>query len=394
MTSHPRIVIPIIAVLAGSLSYAIFDPIRSFFVKSKVSSLFDWEKYRITKWLKKETIGRLGSLPLARKNGSDVSSADVNANGMSGTGIEAEREEAAEKLTNWLKDLPDTFVTINGPPGSGKTPLVQQVTTRSRNVLYIDCIEIVKEARGGGGTGGGGGEGKLVGALASQVGYFPQFQWASSFNNLIDIASVGLIGTKAGFSTNLDVQIKQVLDVTANALKNLSDEAKVSRTNQIELERQRVEMMNNDLVFVQNCKSGNLHDGRLDGLVAGSIFAELGMGLEPEPVYASATTDNDTTRRGYSQIWGPASMQRAYQATLIDTKNHEHHTGSSGRSSTADIDQMPIVIIKGFEDSHGKNLDVLWSSIAEWAATLVENRVSPMEKKDSAGEASFCLREI
>lgn len=47
-------------------------------------------------------------------------------------------------------------------------------------------------------------------ALASQVGYFPQFQWAQSFNNLIDIASVGLIGTKAGFSTNLDVQIKQV----------------------------------------------------------------------------------------------------------------------------------------------------------------------------------------
>lgn len=57
---------------------------------------------------------------------------------------------------------------------------------------------------------GRGSDSKLVSALATQLGYFPQFQWASSFNNLIDIASVGLIGTKAGFSTNLDVQIKQV----------------------------------------------------------------------------------------------------------------------------------------------------------------------------------------
>lgn len=72
----------------------------------------------------------------------------------------------------------------------------------NRNVLIIDCQEITKLGRGS--------ESKLVAALASQCGYFPQFQWASSFNNLIDIASVGLIGTKAGFATNLDVQIKQV----------------------------------------------------------------------------------------------------------------------------------------------------------------------------------------
>lgn len=91
---------------------------------------------------------------------------------------------------------------FSGPPGSGKAALVNQVTTRARNVLVIDCNEITKQGRGS--------ESKLVAELASQCGYFPQFQWASSFNNLIDIASVGLIGTKAGFSTNLDVQIKQV----------------------------------------------------------------------------------------------------------------------------------------------------------------------------------------
>ena len=99
--------IPIVAVLAGGLSYAIFDPIRAFFVKSKVSSLFSFEQYRLTKWLKRETVGRLGNLNLgfgtARKEGGDA---------VTGTGIERERTEAAERLKLWLNDLPDTFITV------------------------------------------------------------------------------------------------------------------------------------------------------------------------------------------------------------------------------------------------------------------------------------------
>lgn len=117
VANHPRIVIPIVAVLAGSVSYAVFDPIRSFFVKSHVSGLFDVEAYRLTKWLKKETIGRLGI------SGSDLlaglglgSGGRKGAGGdelaVQGTGIERERREAAERLSTWLYELPDTFITV------------------------------------------------------------------------------------------------------------------------------------------------------------------------------------------------------------------------------------------------------------------------------------------
>lgn len=136
MTSHPRIVIPILAVLAGGLSYAIFDPIRSFFIKSKVSGLFDPDRYRFTKWLKRETIGRLndldrkldtgiarlaqgstkkqGSLAGDSVAGSVEGEAEGNADfaGQLGTGIERERLEAAEKLRAWLNDMPDSFITV------------------------------------------------------------------------------------------------------------------------------------------------------------------------------------------------------------------------------------------------------------------------------------------
>lgn len=132
MTAHPRIVIPILAVLAGGLSYAIFDPIRAFFVKAKTSHMFDLERYRLTKWLKRETIARLGDLSISstglsgglvhrkkQKKSVDgqVEQEDVDDDGEAemdqiGTGIELERIEAADKLRLWLNEMPDTFVTI------------------------------------------------------------------------------------------------------------------------------------------------------------------------------------------------------------------------------------------------------------------------------------------
>ena len=87
-------------------------------------------------------------------------------------------------------------------------------------MLQIDCGNIVKAART---------ETKLVSVratvsgdsspfpdpvimqeLASTVGYYPQFVLAASVNNMIDLASVGLIGQKAGFSASIEAQIKQV----------------------------------------------------------------------------------------------------------------------------------------------------------------------------------------
>lgn len=124
--------------LAGGLSYAIFDPIRSFFVKSHVSGLFDVEAYRLTKWLKRETIGRLGidgRQLLAGLGGRTLLSREGQDEGDAarlGTGIERERVEAADKLRLWLSDMPDTFITVTGPPGSGKTALVEAVTSDAK----------------------------------------------------------------------------------------------------------------------------------------------------------------------------------------------------------------------------------------------------------------------
>lgn len=98
ITTHPRITIPLVAALLASFTYLVFDPVREFFVESKISRTFDVEGYRIYRWLKKETVGRLG---LSRER--DLESTFLE------TGTWKEREDAAMQLDSWLKDMPGKY---------------------------------------------------------------------------------------------------------------------------------------------------------------------------------------------------------------------------------------------------------------------------------------------
>lgn len=87
-------------------------------------------------------------------------------------------------------------------------------------------------------------------------------------------------------------------------------------------------------------------------------------------------------------------MARAIQATIINATYYDTEKqpnfgnlpqqaqldlvaeAQKGRSSTSDIDQIPIVIIKRFDCKDGGKHEVLWTCMADWAAALVENRVS------------------
>lgn len=133
-TSHPRIMIPLLVALLGTVSYAVFDPIREFFVKAHVEGTFDSNRWAILSWLKRETLGRLGLTD--RKVGT------------SSTGIEKQREEAKEKLVGWIKGgPPDSFIIVTGPGGSGKTALVNEVLEGSKHVLTVDCRQLAKNSR-------------------------------------------------------------------------------------------------------------------------------------------------------------------------------------------------------------------------------------------------------
>jgi hypothetical protein len=217
ITSHPRIVIPIVAAFLAAFTVAVFDPIREFFVKARlpnprtqgasltchqahVQKSFEFTNSKLYKWLKRQTSDILAF----RKHRDD--DAGLNA-------LFTHRKDLIDSIQNSLLESVNTFIVVHGPRGSGGRELVMdQVLHGRRDVLVLDCRQVV-EGRGEAGT---------IKKLANQVGYRPVFSWANNMSSMLDLAIQGTTGVKAGFSENLESQIVKILQTTASALKQVS----------------------------------------------------------------------------------------------------------------------------------------------------------------------------
>jgi RNA12 protein len=140
----------------------------------------------------------------------------------------------------------------------------------------------------------------LLGGLARQTGYWPVFTFLNSVNNLIDLASVSLIGQKgmlfafvrsyrslcnynlcsAGLSSSLTDRLQQILDVVGKGLQGVSSSHRASITRQVE----RVKREENEKVEEgwrrERVRRGLWHDGRLDCVAGNGIMCKLGIGDE------------------------------------------------------------------------------------------------------------------
>jgi len=207
-----------------------------------------------------------------------------------------------------------TLVQVQGPRGSGKERLLREVTDSRPNVLVIECTEIVRTARN---------DDNLAAALASQLGYWPQFAWLSSMNQLIDLASVGLIGTKTGFSSPLPDQLKAILGTATSALKGVTTQIQAERDRLLaEAESRRAVADVRTAWKGQIERDGTVRDGRLDAIAGNGAMSELGAGIEREK------TDDIL-------ILGPRSsnMLRGFSS-------------EAGKPDASTLKTLPLVIIK------------------------------------------------
>ena len=139
--------------------------------------------------------------------------------------------------------------------------------------MTIDCAALAKASSS---------DEKLVAELAAQLGYFPQFGFLNSFNNLIDLASVGLVGSKAGFSSSVDSQVKQILTISASALKDIADNTKEEQAQAFMAAEDRRKSKEERSLIRKILERDGLRDGRIDCLAGNGIMSELGVGLEAE----------------------------------------------------------------------------------------------------------------
>ncbi|KAM3468192.1 hypothetical protein MY5147_008180 [Beauveria neobassiana] len=200
ITSHPRIVFPIIAALLAGFSVIIFDPIRQFFIRLHIQHSFNFSESRLYKWFQSHR--QSFSFGRRREQWENLSGVVWN-----------HRLDVISQLREWLDVTSDNFIIVTGPRGSGKVEVVMKKALESRrDVVLIDCKPIV-EARG---------ESAMIGRLASAVGYRPVFSWANSVSSMIDLAVQGTTGVKAGFSETLESQLTKILYTTASALRDVA----------------------------------------------------------------------------------------------------------------------------------------------------------------------------
>ncbi|WVR05410.1 hypothetical protein IAU60_002425 [Kwoniella sp. DSM 27419] len=121
ISGHPRLALPVIAFLIGTLSYTFFDPIRAFFVRSKLEGVWDIEQYSFIKTLRQKFVLPTSFGFLSGSGGSGSSEEAI------GKDAWKDRIEAEKDVERWLSEYPGTFITITGPPGSGKVSLVSRV---------------------------------------------------------------------------------------------------------------------------------------------------------------------------------------------------------------------------------------------------------------------------
>jgi len=317
-SNHPRLVFPLVVFLIGGISYMVFDPVREFMVESKVHNTFSLDEYRVYTWLKQNTVGLF-------KDSTGDARGDVDD--------WWERRKSAETIQEWIREKPSTFVTISGPRGSGKSGLVNKAVTRDVQHLVIDCDAIAKTAKN---------DSLLITSLANETGYWPVFSWTRSISNMIDLAAVGLIGSKAGFATPTDAQLKQILGVVTNALNHINEQTqkRLAKAEKARLAEEK-----------KLVKASAKNPTPTPGLSASSEVRDEEQSLEEK---ASALAHNAID-----------SIQH-----LVSSDCDGEKEGKKGKTFDS-----PVVVIKQFHHK-GIKQATLHQVLAEWAAELVTNGIA------------------
>ncbi|RDB21358.1 Mitochondrial escape protein 2 [Hypsizygus marmoreus] len=336
MSGHPKIMLPLLVFLLGTLTYTIFDPLRALMVQRKMLDWFDYREFKLYKWLRINTLDRL-SMTFHISSTPDMPPAEE---------VWRERDEAVSALKSYLTELPTTVALIHGPQGSGKTRMLESVLKESgRKALVIDCRPLQKTTS----------DSQMVAGLATQTGYWPVFTFLNSLNSLIDLASVGLIGQKAGLSSSLTDQLQQILNVVGTGLKGVSSSHRATIKREIMRREQERIQKELDTQRRNRIRRGTWHDGRLDCVAGNGIMSELGIGDE-------LLTENDGI--------GPVQVE--------DRKENEEELARRQRmkEDLQAVGALPIVVIRNYATRVSSSREELLTVLAQWAATLAENQIA------------------
>lgn len=187
LASHPKISIPLLIVILTLTVVAVFEPVRVWFIKLKITGKEDLVDRYIFWWRKPH----YGDPP-------PPFSPTVN---------ETERA-ALTKLNELLQKSDDRSIAVVGDCKE-KRLLIKKHLSNRKNVLIVDCKPIAEAVD----------EVDTIKAAAQEVGYFPVF---STINLLSDLAVRSALGHTEAVVKPLDAQIREIMLVTRDAVKQIA----------------------------------------------------------------------------------------------------------------------------------------------------------------------------
>ncbi|KAH7927744.1 hypothetical protein BV22DRAFT_257665 [Leucogyrophana mollusca] len=343
-TAHPRIVLPIIFFLLGTLTYTIFDPVRAVSVEGKMLDWFDYREYAVYKWLRTNALERLSMHSTVSEDATPTED------------VWKERKDAESAIRSYLSDIPSTVAFVHGPQGSGKSRMLSAIISdTNRKALVIDCAELNKATS----------DSRLVADLAQQTGYWPIFTFLNSVNSMIDMASMGVIGQKAGFSSSVTEQLKQILEVVGTALKNVNKSLRNGAQRKARAEHAAQARKIEEARRRERILRGIWHDGRLDCIAGNGVMCELGVGDE---LLTDADSESGTSA---VTINTSAEDEKASQENMNELTRRQRSA-----EEVQAVGALPIVVIKNFAARGGTNREEMLEVLARWAANLAENQVA------------------
>ena len=191
-----------------------------------------------------------------------------------------------------------------------------------------------------------------------------------SISNMIDLAALGLIGQKAGFATPVDQQLKQVLEVVGTALKDISMSERKQRDAEEQERTQAAEREQERRHRQELIRRGGWHDGRLDAIAGNGVMSELGFGME------ELTGDDLSASTAIAGV-DVAGLEVPSDAKIQDMKMEPIKRDSAAETDKEleFIDSLPILVLDNFVQKASTKTE-LWNVLAEWGASLVENKIA------------------
>lgn len=90
------------------------------------------------------------------------------------------------------------------------------------------------------------------------------------------------VGSKAGFSSSVETQVKQILTISASALKDIADNTKAEQAQAFMAAEDRRKSKEDRSLIRKILERDGLRDGRIDCVSGNGVMSELGVGLEAE----------------------------------------------------------------------------------------------------------------